>query len=294
MSLDGLRLTLGILSGMGKTSTVRARSVGRLLAVVLAGVVVCAVPAAGGSRGRGGASCPPLPRQQPVHVITRPRWLPRTLVTEYFPVREAWFRGRPVSAPGLASRHRVDWLYGAHGVAMNGEGIGLDGHVYHFTGPYDLSWVDADGAATLPCWNGHWTRGKPAWYGGGWRDAAGGVTFPLAAGGWSNGTPTRTVRLAHPPSFAPGASLALDYWKRVAVDPKLIPLGSRVFIPAYCDTPARGWFTAGDVGGAIIARHVDVFRAPPQSLAGLHALWNQTIYVVPPRTTPLHLPRCSR
>jgi hypothetical protein len=225
-------------------------------------------------------------------LIIRPRWLGGTLVTEYFPVREAWFRGRLVSAPGLRSAHRADWLYGAHGVAMNGEGIGLDGRVYHFTGPYDLSWVNAAGLATLPCWNGHWTRGEPVWYGGGWRTRSGRVTFPLPVGGWSSGPPARMVPLVDPPRFAFASSLPLDYWKRVAVDPKLIPLGSRVFIAAYCQTPAHGWFTAGDVGGAIIARHVDVFRGPPPSLAGLRARWNQTIFVVPPATTPRHTPRC--
>jgi hypothetical protein len=193
----------------------------------------------------------------------------------------------------LTTRHRVDWLYGAHGVAMNGEGIGLDGRVYHFAGPYGLSWVNVSGVPTLPCWNGHWTGGDPVWYGGGWRNAQGEVTFPLAVGGWSNGRPLRAVRSAEPPRFAPGPSLPLDYWKRVAVDPKLIPLGSRVFIPAYCHTPAHGWFTAGDVGGAIIARHVDVFRSPPASLAGLHALWDQTIFVVPPGTAAVSPPRCG-
>ena len=202
------------------------------VAVALASALSSA-PGAAGSARRGASSCPPLPRQRPVHVITRPRWVSDTLVTEYFPVRESWFHGRPVAAPGLASRHRVDWLYAAHGVAMNGEGIGLDGRVYHFTGPYDLSWVNADGSATLPCWNGHWTRGEPAWYGGGWRNAAGRVTYPLAAGGWWNGPPKRLVRLGNPPRFSVGPSLPLDYCKRVAVDPKLIPLGSRVFIAAY-------------------------------------------------------------
>jgi hypothetical protein len=259
---------------------------------VALGLMAAAAHAASGSAGERAGSCPPLPRQRQVHVITRPRWLSGTLVTEYFPVREAWFRGRPMAAPGLMSRHRVDWFYGAHGVAMNGEGIGLDRRVYHFTGPYGLNWVNADGVPTLPCWNGRWTEGKPSWYGGGWRNGVGAVTYPLAAGGWSNGPPRRFVRLTQPPRFAIGPSSALDYWKRVAVDPKLIPLGSRVFIPAYCSTPAHGWFTAGDVGGAIIARHIDVFRAPPPSLVGLHARWNQTIYVVPPGTTPLHPPRC--
>ncbi len=213
-------------------------------------------------------------------------------MTEYFPVRESWFQGQPVSAPGLAGRHRVDWLYGPQGVAMNGEGIGLDGRVYHFAGPYDLSWVNVRGLATLPCWNGRWTRGFPAWYGAGWRNAQGQETFPLAAGGWSNGRPLRLGRTANPSRFALGPSLRLAYWKRVAVDPQLIPLGSRVFIPIYCRTPALGWFTAGDVGGAIIARHIDVFRAPPASLSDARAHWNQTIFVVPPGTTPSHKPHC--
>ena len=270
-------------AGIGLTAAV---------AVSLAAAPAQFVPASAGAARSGG--CPPVPRQAPVRLITRPRWLSNTLVTEYFPVREAWFDGRPVTAPGLSSAHRADWLYGAHGVAMNGEGIGLDGRVYHFAGPYDLNWVNANGAATHPCWDGHWTGGEPAWYGGGWRNAFGQVTFPLRAGGWSHGRPVRTVRLAQPPRFAVGPSLALDYWKRVAVDPKLIPLGSRVFIAAYCHTPAHGWFTAGDVGGAIIARHVDVFRAPPASLNGLHALWGQTIFVVPPGTIPRAAPRCSR
>ena len=262
------------------------------VAVSLAAVTVQSVHASVG-RSRS-AGCPPIPRQAPVRLITRPRWLSNTLVTEYFPVREAWFHGRPVTVPGLSSAHRADWLYGSHGVAMNGEGIGLDGRIYHFVGPYDLNWVNANGAATQPCWNGHWTDGQPVWYGGGWRNGQGQVTFPLRAGGWSHGRPVRTVPLPQPPRFSVGPSLALDYWKRVAVDPKLIPLGSRVFIAAYCHTPAGGWFTAGDVGGAIIARHVDVFRAPPASLNGLHALWGQTIFVVPPGTTPRAAPRCSR
>lgn len=265
--------------------------------LVVAGVGVLAlalavpVPASSGG-AEASSACPPLPRRVPVLLIRRPRWLSNTLVTEYFPVREAWFRGRPVRAPGLGSAHRADWLYGTHGVAMNGEGIGLDGRVYHFAGPYDLSWVNANGVATSPCWNGTWTRGEPVWYGGGWRNAAGQVTYPLRAGGWANGRPVRSIHLADPPRFAAGPSLPLDYWHRVAVDPKLIPLGSRVFIPAYCRTPAHGWFTAGDVGGAIIARHVDVFRAPPASLDRLHALHGQTIFVIPPGTVARNTPRC--
>ncbi len=245
------------------------------------------------SSGRAvSAGCPPQPAPAKVRRITRPRWLSDTVVTEYFPVREAWFSGRAVRASGIPGRHRADWLYGPHGVAMNGEGIGLDGHVYHFAGPYDLGWVNETGAPTKGCWNGRWSAGRPTWLDLGWRNARGGVTFPLAGGGWSNEPAARTIVPEAQPRFAPGSSLPLAYWKRVAVDPRLIPLGSRVFIPAYCRTPARGWFVAGDTGGAIIARHVDVFRSPPASLAETRALRGQKIFVLPPGTTARRAPSC--
>jgi 3D (Asp-Asp-Asp) domain-containing protein len=38
----------------------------------------------------------------------------------------------------------------------------------------------------------------------------------------------------------------------VAVDPKVIPMGSKILIPGY------GWGVAADVGGAIRGRHIDV------------------------------------
>jgi hypothetical protein len=259
-------------------------------ASIAAGAIVASSP--GRAAGAATAACPPQPPPLRVRRITRPRWLANTLVTEYFPVPESWFRGRLVRAPGLAERHRVDWLYGPAGVAMNGEGIGLDGRLYHFAGPWSIGWVNAAGKPTTGCWNGVWSAGKPAWLALGWRNAGGGVTFPLAAGGWSNGRGVRTVAPAERPRFGPGPSLPLAYWRRVAVDPRLIPLGSRVFIRAYCPTPAHGWFTAGDTGGAIIARHVDVYRAPPPSLADAHALWHQRIYVVPPGARPLSRPSC--
>jgi hypothetical protein len=266
----------------------------RLSAVGAAALVLAAT--ALGRSGRAApvaaTGCPPQPAPERVTRITRPRWLSDTLVTEYFPVRESWFRGRLVHAPGLPGRHRADWLYGPAGVAMNGEGIGLDGRLYHFAGPWDVGWVNAAGRPTSGCWNGIWSAGKPAWLAVGWRNAHGGVTFPLAGGGWSNGPGVRAVSRTPRPQFAPGPSLPLAFWRRVAVDPRLIPLGSRVFIPAYCPTPAHGWFRAADTGGAIIARHVDVYRAPPPSLADTHALWHQRIFVVPPGTSALNPPRC--
>jgi hypothetical protein len=72
----------------------------------------------------------------------------------------------------------------------------------------------------------------------------------------------------------------------VAVDPRLIQRGSSVFIPAYCETPSEGWFTAADTGGAIIGRHIDVYRPPPATPDdGGQYLTSQRIYVVPPGKT---------
>jgi hypothetical protein len=254
--------------------------------------------AAGGSGPAPGArlsarGCPPLPPPQRVHRITRPRWLPGTIVTEYWPAPERWFAGKLVPAPGLAGRHRVDWLYGAHGLPMEGEGVGRDGLLYHFAGPYDLSWVNRSGRTTLPCWNGSWTNGSPAWLDLGWRTIHGTVTFPLARGGWSSGRPGRLVRPPAVPRFAPGRSRTLTYWKSVAVDPQLIPLGSRIFVAAYCSTPAHGWLVAADTGGAIIARHLDVYRPPPASTSDGRMLRGQRVFVVPPGFPMPKRPRCS-
>ena len=206
------------------------------------------------------------------------------VVTEYYPVREQWFSGRRVSAAGLRSRHRVDWLYGRHGVAMNGEGLGRDGRFYHFAGSYDVGWVNADGQATQACWNGTWTRGTPTWLAFGWRNRRGRVTYPLAHGGWSQGRPARYLQAPEPLRFLAGRSRALPFWHAVATDRRVIPSGSRVFLRAYCHTPAHGWFRALDTGGAIIGFHVDVYRSPPRSLE-LHALRGQRMYVVPPGTS---------
>jgi 3D domain-containing protein len=216
------------------------------------------------------AGCPPPhpgpPRPPRERRIERPRWLGGTLVTEYYPVPERWFAGRRVRAPGIPGRHRVDWLYSARGLPMEGEGIGLDGRVYHYAGPYGLPWLDAAGRRTRPCADGSWTRGRPAW-------------LDRSAG---------RVR------FAPGRSRPLAYWRSVAVDPRLIPLGSRIFVPAYCSLPGRGWLVARDTGGAIIGRHLDVFRPPPASPAGARSLRAQRVLVVPPGTRYARRPpRCQ-
>jgi hypothetical protein len=279
LSVRPLRLLGSVATGNG--SPARTRFGIAVAVVVLLGVVL--------GRGASPAStqvdpaCPPRPPVT-VHRITSPRWISGAVVTEYYPIREAWFSGKLVPVPGLTGRHRVDWLYGAHGVAMNGEGIGVDGRFYHFAGPYSIGWVNGAGQSTLPCWNGSWTNGAAAWLAFGWRNQRAQITFPLVGGGWSNGP---AVRYLPPPTglrFGSGRSRQLPFWHAVAVDAKVVPLGSRVFIPAYCDTPARGWFRALDTGGAIIAFHFDIYRAPPPALQ-LHSLHGQHVYVVPPGTT---------
>lgn len=53
-----------------------------------------------------------------------------------------------------------------------------------------------------------------------------------------------------------GAAGTPEAWKTVAVDPSVIPLGSKVVLQHYGDHRA---FEARDTGGAIKGRHVDVF-----------------------------------
>ncbi len=241
------------------------------------------------------SGCPPPPGGPPPRerALTRAQWLPGTIVTEYYPAPERWFRGRTVTAPGLPGRHRVDWLYSSAGLAMEGDGVGLDGRRYHFAGPYSIGWVNGGGQATKPCASGTWTGGRPSWLAFGWRNAAGGVTFPLAGGGWSSGSASSSISPPSSLGFAAGPSLPLRYWRSAATDRRLIPSGSRIFIPAYCDTPGHGWFLAQDTGGAILGRHVDVYRSPPATPAGARMLPDERIYVLPARaTTPARLPSC--
>ncbi len=240
-----------------------------------------AVPSSGGARAAG---CPPAVKPPPERTIVRPRWLPGVVITEYFPAPERWFDGRLVRAPGLPGRHRIDWLYSARGLAMQGEGIGSNGRFYHFAGPYSLTWRNAAGAATYPCTHapGYWTNGSPAWIGPPRLDRNGTVTYPLSGGGWSKGPPATTGTPRPGAQFAAGPSLSLSYWHDVAVDPRLIPHGSSIFVPAYCGTPSDGWFTAADTGGAILGAHLDVFRSPPRIPWDSGVLRGQKIFVVPP------------
>jgi 3D (Asp-Asp-Asp) domain-containing protein len=207
------------------------------------------------------------------------KWLGGFELTEYYPALEAWFVGAPVSASGLGGQHRIDWLYSARGLSMEGDGVGLDGRQYHVADLGSGGWLTATGTAGAQFGGG---LDAPYWRTGGfWRTSNGGLTFPLAAGGWSNGV---GVKYVPPPgiTFAPGPSRQLSYLRSVAVDPSLIPLGSHIFIPAY-QSINGGWFEADDTGGAIIGRHIDVFRPPPSNPSDTgNFATGQAVYIVPP------------
>jgi 3D (Asp-Asp-Asp) domain-containing protein len=218
------------------------------------------------------------------HLITTPRWLDGFEITEYFSVPEGWFVGRRVAAPGIPGRHRVDWLYSSSGVAMEGDGIALDGRHYHFASGGDAGWINGAGQRTrASACASRWSRGLPRWLEGGWRNAGGAITFPLEAGGWSNGAGARALSYAGV-TFAPGSSQPLRPYHTVAVDPDLIPAGSRLYIPAYKSING-GWFVATDTGGAIIGRHIDVYRPPTGSIDdGGRYMTHRRVYVQPPAT----------
>lgn len=216
-------------------------------------------------------------------VITKPRWLTHTRLTEYYPVPESWFVGARVAAPGIRGRHRVDWLYGARGLSMEGDGVGLDGQRYHIDNVGSSGWINAYGKITRAGRRG-WSRGRPFWRAGGyWRTSSGRPTFPLERGGWFAGT-GRAYRPIRDVTFATGPSRRLTYYSSVAVDPRLIALGSRIYVPAYRKiTKSRGWFVAADTGGAIIGRHIDIYRpAPASPFDSGYSLSNEPIYVIPP------------
>jgi 3D (Asp-Asp-Asp) domain-containing protein len=251
----------------------------------LALLAALALPALAGATAIAAAR----PQHAPgAHVARAPRplaksgWLHGVQVTEYYPAPEAWFVGKKVAAPGLSGKHRIDWLYSASGVSMQGEGIGLDGRLYHIDALGAGGWV-TDGARPSTPGKGGWDGGPPIWRAGAfWLTHSHQVTFPLDGGGWSNGRGRRYVPLPGV-TFAAGPSKPLRFYRSIAVDPRLIPLGSLVYIDAYRTTAGGGWFRAQDTGGAILGRHVDVYRSPPAH-AGLGGatLASERIYVIPP------------
>ncbi len=242
-------------------------------------------PNGGAPIGGGGLAPTGAPRGKvppPPSRHAHGRWLKGVTITEYWPAPESWFEGKLVKAPGLPGLYRVDWLYSATGLSMEGEGVGLDGHMYHINALGNGGWITASGRATSP--SDGWRAGSPYWRAGGyWRNRKRGVTFPLAAGGWSAGAGRKYIPLRNV-SFAAGASLPLHYYRSIAVDPSVIPLGSRVYVPAYRGDGHGGWFVAQDTGGAINGRHIDVFRSPPTSSSDSGQYFTgKRIYVIKPR-----------
>ncbi len=280
-----------------RTATVSAAVLAALLAPVAA--VAASGPSGGagfsdgGSSGSGTSSGPSgggglfSPSNAKRHIPSPPNqhakghWIRGFTITEYWPTPESWFVGKLVSAPGLSGLHRIDWLYSAMGVSMQGEGIGLDGRLYHIDAMGDGGWVTATGKPTSA--SDEFAAGAPFWRAGDyWRNRQGGVTFPLSAGGWYAGSGRRYVPLPGV-SFAPGASLPLHFLQSIAVDPGVIPRGSRVYIPAYRHDGHGGWFVAQDTGGAINGRRIDVYRRPPASpIIGGQYLTSQRVYVIKP------------
>jgi 3D (Asp-Asp-Asp) domain-containing protein len=248
--------------------------------ILLAGALAALVLSASSSAGK-----PPFP-------ISKSRWLDGVQISEYYAAPERWFTGRKVAVPGLTGRHRVDWLYSSSGVAMEGDGIGLDGLNYHLSAGGTQGWVTAAGKKTVPTPSG-WTRGWPFWRGGGWRNADGAVTFPLEAGGWYK---AKGIRYIKPDGirFSEGESRPLTPWRTIAVDPAVIPQSSLVFIPAYCPLIGHAWFKAGDIGGAISGRHIDVYRPAPAKPGGDEGFSAQRVYVIPAGVTPpVTRPTCA-
>lgn len=219
----------------------------------------------------------------PLKKITRLRGVE---LTEYWPAPESWFKGALVTTPGLPGKHRIDWLYSATGLSMQGDGIGLDGRPYHIDNLGDGGWINAQMQSTDA--SDGFSGGPPIWRSGGyWLNARRRLTYPLAAGGWSNGPGHKYVKPPAGISFAAGPSRPLTFYRSVAVDPSLIPLGSVIYISKYRNTSGHGWFVAQDTGGAILGRHLDVYRSPPASPndSGNEYL-DQTVVVYPPGTHP--------
>ena len=257
------------------------------LAVAPARAQAAPIPSPGPTGGAPIGGLAPTPKRKrrippPPSKHAKGTWMRQVLITEYWPAPESWFVGALVKAPGLPGRHRIDWLYSANGLSMEGDGIGLDGRMYRIDALGDGGWVTKNGNPTS-AGNG-FSAGAPYWRAGGyWQGRDGGVTFPLLAGGWSAGAGRRYVPLPGV-TFAAGGTTRLRFWRSIAVDPDVIPLGSRVYIPAYRHDGYGGWFVAQDTGGAINGAHVDVYRSPPHSpTVGGQELTGQRVFVIRPR-----------
>ncbi len=255
----------------------RARTAGRRLvaacALAVAALVVSTAPA-------DAQTSPPRPVQ-----------LGEFWITYYWFVPESAFTGARILAKGLTKPYREDFLYSARGIAMQGTGTADDGTMLHWRNGAG-AWVNKLGQATYTSAGG-FTNGSPYARPGGcvWHPADdSGVaiptdvttplppTFALEAGGWdpTNKPKTGTTTVVcnreavknslpddlsfrrYPDTYGIGMGTKVEAWKSIATDLSVIPRGSRIYIEALKDTPAKGCFRADDTGGAIIGKHIDV------------------------------------
>lgn len=223
----------------------------------------------------------PQPADPPVTKSAEKGRIMNVLATEYYSVPERWFAGKKVRAPGLQGHYRVDWLYSAKGVSMQGDGIADDGRHYHLCDGFKTGWVQKNGKPTKAAQG--FKQGSPFWRAGYyWLNRRGQVTFPLKRG-WHDGLGRKFIPIPSTTRFCPGSSRKLVPYQTLAVDPKVIPLGSRVFISHYRQAGlGNGWFVARDTGGAIKGKRVDVYVKPPVKPFGPANKHRLSIRVVPP------------
>ena len=189
-------------------------------------------------------------------------------VTYYWFAAESGFVGKPLPAPGVAGTYREDFLYSARGVPMEGTGTALSSAHIHYAGTHGGYWVNKAGKKTVPSVNG-WSNGAPFWRDGGWRNASGGVTYQRADGSWVNGPKVGAKPLPYHDLFGPNPGTDVTEWLSIATDLRVIPRGTRVYVPRLAGSPAHGCFRADDTGGAIIGQHIDVFIPQTNTFSGL-------------------------
>jgi len=248
-------------------------------------VVPAAATASSGGTSPGDSRPPSSASVKRAKALSGARILRGVKITEYYPAPEKWFRGKRVSAPGITGKHRIDWLYSARGLPMEGDGVDLSGKRWHFEGSQAGGWVNRSGQGSGAS-GSYWLD---AMY---WRNSRGQVTYPLESGGWSNGNAKGGAVSSKNTRFGPGLSLPLRYWQSVAVDRSVIRRGSGVYISRFRNKPGGGYMCAQDTGGAIIGRHIDVFTPSPSTPDGGESYSNQTVRVIAPSSARVILPFC--
>lgn len=142
-------------------------------------------------------------------------------ITHYIIADERDAHGPLVQDPNVAGQHRRDFLYGARGVPMQGTGQTLDNQFVRFDGG-----------------------------GGGWHHNAGGHPDEL--------NHPDTAHL-HSTDAAHGAFADVQQDHSIAIDPRVIPGRSRVYIASGDGSRVIGERHADDTGGGIHGFHIDHF-----------------------------------